>query len=125
MLAIIIVLIKFTEVDPKQLETLSPPVPEPCDHSPEKCHRCWEGYPQSRFPNWTERQVKKAKIYDAVNNYPKNKTCICYRVDVNDEGFFTHTKEISAEHGDEDTTWDDMIHEKVSCSHLFDTWSLS
>jgi hypothetical protein len=47
----------------------------------------WTGYPQSRFPNWTERQVKKAKIYDVVH---KN---------VNDEGFFTHPKEVIGVHG--------------------------
>ena len=119
-----IVLIRLTEVDPKQLETIEPPVPEPCDHSPEKCDRCWTGYPQSLFPNWTQRQVKKAKIYDAVHNYPKIKPCICYRVDVNDQGFFTNPEEIIAEHGDEDTIWHNMIHEEVSCSHRFDAWSL-
>ena len=43
---------------------------------------------------------------------------------MNDEGFFTNTEEILAEHGDEDTTWYNMIHEKVSCSRLFDMWSL-
>lgn len=77
------------------------------------------GYPQSRFPNWTERQVRKAKIYDAVHNYPKNKPCISYRVDVDDRGFFTNAKELRAEHGDEDQTWDKMINEKASCSYLF------
>ena len=123
-LAIIIVLIRFTEVDPKQLDTAEPPVPEQCDHSPEKCNRCWMGYPQSLFPNWTERQVRKAKIYNAVHSYPMDKPCICYRVDVNDRGFFSHPEEITAEHGDEDKIWDIIIHEGVSPSRLLDTWSL-
>ena len=123
-LVIIIVLISLTEVDSKQLETAEPPVPERCGHSPEKCNRCWTGYPQSLFPNWTERQVRKSKIYDAVHNYAITKPCICYRVDVNDQGFFTHPREIIAEHGDEDRTWNDMVHEQVSCGCLFDTCSV-
>ena len=40
---------------------------------------------------------------------------------MNDQGFFTNTKEVIAEHGDEDKTWDIMIREQVSCSRLFDT----
>ncbi|KAF8809596.1 hypothetical protein BYT27DRAFT_7135830 [Phlegmacium glaucopus] len=100
------------DVDSKQLESVAPPIPELCDHSPGRCNRCWTGYPQSRFPNWTERQVIKAKIYDAVHNYPKTKPCTCYRVDVDESGFFTNVKEITAEYGDEDMTWDQMIHEQ-------------
>ncbi|KAF8809594.1 hypothetical protein BYT27DRAFT_7162598 [Phlegmacium glaucopus] len=100
------------DVDSKQLESIAPPIPEHCDHSPGRCNRCWTGYPQSRFPNWTERQAIKAKIYDAVHNYPKNKPCTCYRVDVDESGFFTNVKEITAEYGDEDMTWDQMIHEQ-------------
>ena len=111
---IIPVLMKFTGVDPKQLACIVPPIPELCDHNPEKCNRCWTGYPQSRFPNWTERQVKKAKIYDVVHNYSKTKHCTLYRVDVNDCGFFTHPKEMVAAHGDEDELWDTLIHEQVS-----------
>lgn len=99
-------------VDPKQLECVAPPIPPLCDHSPEKCNKCWKGYPQSRFPNWTERQVRKAKIYDAVHNYSRSKPCVCYRVDVNDHGFFTHPKEMTSVHGDEDMAWENMIHEQ-------------
>jgi hypothetical protein len=109
---------KSTEVDRKQLETVGPPIPELCDHSPGRCNRCWTGYPQSRFPNWTEGQVIKAKIYDAIHNYPQNKPCVCYRVDVNDHGYFTNVEEMKAVHGDEDMTWDQMIHEQVGCGRL-------
>ena len=119
-LVIIIMLIRLTGFDPMRL-TVAPCVPEFCDHNPAKCNRCWKGYPQSLFPNWTERQIRKAKIYNAVHNYPTNKPCICYRVDVNDQGFFTHTEEVTAGHGDEDRTWDNMIHEQVSFIHSFDT----
>ena len=72
------------------------------------------GYPQSRFPNWTERQVKKAKIYDVIHRDPKSEPCICYLVDVDDRGRFNHAKEIIAVHGEEDMTWDYMINDKVS-----------
>ena len=113
--AVITVLMKFTGVDPKQLECVAPPIPELCDHSPEKCNRCWTGYPQSRFPNWTKRQVKKAKIYNIIHNDSNTKPCVCYRVDVNDRGLFTHTREITAVVGEEDRIWDNLIHEQVSC----------
>ena len=110
---------EFTAIDSKQLECVASPIPEFCDHSPGRCNSCWRGYPQSRFPNWTERQVIKAKIYDAIHNYAKNRPCTCYRVDVNDSGFFTNVKEMVAEFGDEDTLWDQIIHEQVSCSHFY------
>jgi hypothetical protein len=117
-LIVVIVLMKLIAVDPEQLACEAPPIPELCDHSPEKCNRCWTGYPQSRFPNWTERQVKKAKIYDIVHHYSKSIPCICYRVDVNDHGFFTNPKETTAVYGDEDIAWDILVHEQVSCGHL-------
>ena len=113
--AVITVLIKFTGVDQKQLECSAPPIPAQCDHSPERCNRCWRGYPQSRFPNWTEKQVRKAKIYNIVHNYSKIQPCVCYRVDVNDHGLFTHPREIKAVYGDEDRIWDSLINEQVSC----------
>ena len=61
---------------------------------------------------------------NVVHNYPINRPYICYRVDVNDQGFFTHPKEIIAEHGDSDEdrldrTCDNMVHEQVSCGRLF------
>ena len=110
-------MMEFTGVDQKQLECVAPPIPEICDHSPEKCNSCWKGYPQSRFPNWTRKQVEKAKIYKLIHNYSKSsKPCTCYRVDVNDRGFFTNAKEITAMYGDEDNLWQRLIHEEVSCS---------
>ena len=109
---------KFIDVDPQQLEGVEPPILKQCDHSPERCNSCWKGYPQSRFPNWTKKQVEKAKIYEVIHCYSKSKPCICYQVDVNDRGFFTHTKEITAMYGEEDTLWDNLVHEQVSCSHI-------
>ena len=111
----IIVLIRLTEVDPMQLETVKFPVPEHCDHSYESCNNCWKGYPQSLFPNWTQRQLKKAKIYEVIQNYSKIKPCIYYQVDVNDRGLFTNSREIITTYGDEDKIWDNLVHERVSC----------
>ena len=34
---------------------------------------------------------------------------------MNDRGLFTNAKEMEAVYGDEDITWDNMIHEQVSC----------
>ena len=108
-------LIKFTDVDRRQLECAEPPIPKQCDHRPETCNRCWKGYPQSLFPNWTQWQVKKAKIYDIIHNYSKIRPCVFYRVDVTDRGLFTRTRGMKAVYGVEDIIWDNMIHEQVSC----------
>ena len=102
-----------------EIECVVPPTPDLCDHSLERCNRCWMGYPQSRFPQWTKQQIRKAKIYDAVHKSPRNKHCICYRVDVNMQGLFTHPREMTLEYGNEDSIWHGMIHEQVSSSHLF------
>ena len=106
---------EFAAVDPRQLESMAPPIP--CDHSPDKCNSCWRGYPQSHFPNWSRRQVEKAKIYKVIHNYSiSSKPCTCYRVDMNDRGFFTNTNQITSAYGDEDNFWQRLIHEEVSCS---------
>ena len=110
----ILVLIKFIEVDPMQLEYPLPPIPMRCDHNPGRCNRCWTGYPQSLFPQWTTQQIRKANIYEAVHNSPEHKPCICYRLDVDKNGFFTNFKEMIAKYGDENMVWDQMIREQVS-----------
>ena len=107
---------EFTGVDPKQLERVALSVPDQCDHSPEKCNSCWKMYPQSCFPNWTKKLLEKTKIYKIIHNYSKFKPCSCYQVDLNNRGFFTHAK-ITVMYGDEDTLWNNLIHEHVSCSY--------
>ncbi|KAH9474783.1 hypothetical protein JR316_0013248 [Psilocybe cubensis] len=98
------------EVDREQLECPLPPIPELCNHV--DCGGCWRGYPQSRFPNWTERQVIKSKIMGAIREFSKEKPCICYQVDVDENGFFTNPGPIVANHGEEDATWNHLITEK-------------
>ena len=84
----------------EQLDSPLPPIPEPCDHSPVHCGRCYIGYPQSLFPNWTEPQVKKSGILEAIN---KNSTLISsiFRIDVDHTGFFTNAGKIEALHSND------------------------
>ncbi|KAF8955067.1 hypothetical protein BDZ97DRAFT_1765535 [Flammula alnicola] len=98
------------EVDHDQLECPLPPIPPLCDHK--DCGGCWTGYPQSRFPNWTHRQVLKSRIYGAIHDYNKESPCILHRVDVDSNGFFTNAGHIEAKHGEEGTIWDMLIHEE-------------
>ncbi|KAF8963414.1 hypothetical protein BDZ97DRAFT_1919846 [Flammula alnicola] len=70
----------FSEIDREQLEKTMDPIPPLCDHK--YCAGCWKEYPQSRFPNWTKRQVQKSKIADAIANVycDGSKPCICIRL---------------------------------------------
>ena len=99
------------EVDKKQLESPLPPIPPLCDHK--SCGGCYVGYPQSRFPNWTERQVKKSRIFDAIHEYDHEKTCILHRVDVDSNGFFTNPGQITALPRHDAEIWEELIHEQV------------
>ncbi|KAJ7757026.1 hypothetical protein B0H16DRAFT_1662496 [Mycena metata] len=74
------------EIDPLQLASPAPPVPPPCDHT--SCDGCWQGYPQSRFPNWTPSQVRRSRIHKAIADYNNDPSIIHY-VDVDSNGFFT------------------------------------
>ncbi|RDB19710.1 hypothetical protein Hypma_013163 [Hypsizygus marmoreus] len=89
-------------IDAEQLASEAPPIPRPCDHK--EC-TCWIGYPQSRFPNWTEAQVERSRIADAIKNYNKNVACVIYHVDVDTQGFFTDAGKIEAPEHDKETTW--------------------
>lgn len=80
------------EVDQEQLKSELPPVPAICDHT--NCgDACWKNYPQSRFPNWTRRQVKKSKILKAVEEYDRDRPCRLFYVDVDDQGKFSNADE--------------------------------
>ena len=95
------------DVDPIQLNSEAPPVPEDCDHK--DCQgRCWKEYPQSRFPNWTSRQVKKCGIHDAIVNYDRSKRCKLYKLDVERSSLFCDAGTIVLSDGDVwlDGEWD-------------------
>ncbi|PPQ80936.1 hypothetical protein CVT26_014746 [Gymnopilus dilepis] len=99
----------LAEIDRERLDCLLPPIPPLCDHK--DCGGCWKGYPQSRFPNWTKQQVIKSGLYSAIWDYAKDRNCLCHRVAVDSNGLFTNPGTIIARHGEEDTIWDELIHE--------------
>ncbi|TFK29543.1 hypothetical protein FA15DRAFT_664090 [Coprinopsis marcescibilis] len=95
------------EVDPHQLANEEPPIPPLCKH--EDC-RCWTGYPQSRFPNWTDKQVKKSKIWDAIHNDASlDLECNIYKCDVNSKGHFMDAGVMHAPPGEEDQVWNEIL----------------
>lgn len=104
-----------TGFDRVQLESGPPPIPVLCNHR--SCGGCYVGYPQSRFPDWTQRQVKKSRIYEAIHNYDRDKTCILHRVDVDNNGFFTNPGEITARPGHDVHIWEALIYEEVCIDH--------
>lgn len=103
------------DVDREQLENPAPPIPAFCAHDA-KCNNCWTGYPQSRFPNWTYKQVVKSKIHKAINSYNNEQPCILHRVDIDSNGFFTNVEPIVAHYGKDNEVWHRLIHEKVKDS---------
>ncbi|KAG6889950.1 hypothetical protein C0995_013477 [Termitomyces sp. Mi166 len=113
-----------SEIDPEQLESEEPPVPDLCDHT--TCSQrggCWREYPQSRFPNWTATQVEKSKISDAIANYNKDVSCKIYHVDVNNRGLFTSPGIAVMGEGKENESWNYINHTDV-CP-IYSSWLLS
>jgi hypothetical protein len=100
----------IAEVDEKQLEKEAS-IPSHCPHD-DSCNNCWKEYPQSRFPNWTEQQVRKSKIHHVIRYYRKE-LCTCHRVDVGSNGLFANAKPIIAGYGKEDDIWRSLITEEV------------
>ncbi|KAF8997736.1 hypothetical protein BDQ17DRAFT_1544284 [Cyathus striatus] len=99
------------KIDSDQLKTGLPPVPEDCDHS--ACGgKCWREYPKSRFPNWTEGQVKKSGIWEAIHQYDKSKPCVIHHVDVNDKGLFADPG-FMTDNNDNDRTWKTIMEGKL------------
>ncbi len=76
-------------------------------------HATIAGASQSRFPNWTEQQVRNSKIYYAIRHYDRKETCICHRVDVGSNGLFANAKPIIAGYDKEDDIWRSLIIEEV------------
>jgi hypothetical protein len=57
--------------------------------------------------------VRKSKIYEAITDYSRDLECICYSVNVDKNGFFTNAGSLVARFGDEEETWQEIIHEEV------------
>ncbi|KAF9076893.1 cora-like Mg2+ transporter protein-domain-containing protein [Rhodocollybia butyracea] len=98
-------------VDLKQLESPSLPIPVKCLHH--NCNRCYTGYPQSRFPNWTPAQVKRSGINTAIHDYDKNRACTIHYVNVDTHGLFTDAEKRNIGDRDEEQLqfWGDIAHE--------------
>ncbi|KAL0946131.1 hypothetical protein HGRIS_012396 [Hohenbuehelia grisea] len=99
-----------SEVDSEQLNSEGPPVPPPCDHS--ECEgKCWKGYPQSRFPNWTPKQVARSKITEAVEKYDRNVESKLYVCDVDTKGLFTTppSSGLSVTEETKEKFWEDFL----------------
>jgi hypothetical protein len=100
----------IADIDRSHLENDAPPIPEFCDH---KNCTCWTGYPASRFPNWTEPQVRKSKIWDARE---KHRDCKIYICDVNSAGLFKNVGVMDAFDGQEEKVWQDILNDGLNVS---------
>ncbi|KAF8902612.1 hypothetical protein CPB84DRAFT_851017 [Gymnopilus junonius] len=102
------------KIDPTQLESLHRPIPDPCSH--ESCERCWQGYPQSLYPNWTPSQVAKSKIEPIIDKHRYDGLpSVIYQVDVDQHGLFKipHPDRIISNYHCVDETWKDLLHLKI------------
>ncbi|KAH6910724.1 hypothetical protein BKA70DRAFT_1463926 [Coprinopsis sp. MPI-PUGE-AT-0042] len=91
------------DISKEDLSNDAPPIPEFCAHI--NC-TCWTGYPASRFPNWTEPQVRKSKIWDARE---KHRDCTIYLCDVNNNGIFKDVGVMQADDGHEKEVWENIL----------------
>ncbi|KDQ32995.1 hypothetical protein PLEOSDRAFT_1060689 [Pleurotus ostreatus PC15] len=100
-----------TPILPDQLKSERPPVPPPCDHI--DCEgRCWMYYPASRFPNWMENQVRRAKIADAIRSYDRSKACVLYVVDTDTHGLFHSRDEVTVTEEEKEDFWNVWLRSK-------------
>ncbi|GJJ08746.1 hypothetical protein Clacol_002965 [Clathrus columnatus] len=72
-----------------------------CHHDIRKCVGCWEGYPQSLYPNWTWRQVDKSGITKIL---VPSSSCWIHYIDIDhDAHFATPIRYVCDDHNE--TTW--------------------
>jgi len=108
--------LKTTAVDPVEHDQELQQVPE-CDHV--DCgNTCWKRYPISCFPNWTELQVKKSKILNAVECYDPHRSCTLLYVDVNDQGKFRRAGKTVITENEVDQSWQVVKADGV-CSNYY------
>ncbi|KAG9226602.1 hypothetical protein CCMSSC00406_0006173 [Pleurotus cornucopiae] len=100
-----------TPILPDQLKSERPPVPPPCDHT--DCEgECWVHYPASRFPNWMENQVRRAKIADAIKLYDRSKPSVLYVVDTDTHGLFHSRDEVTVTEEKKEDFWNVWLRSK-------------
>jgi hypothetical protein len=103
-----------SEVDRAQLEREHHPQAE-CDHV--DCDRCWLGYPQSLFGNWTPDQVDRSKIQSAIEGRSRRvdrTDCVIYTVDMMKDGSMANADSTKLR-TDEDTDefWEKLVRNTV------------
>ncbi|KAG5643668.1 hypothetical protein DXG03_000499 [Asterophora parasitica] len=104
------------EIDPEQLGHREPPPPV-CKHfDVSKCNRCWEGYPQSLFPNWTPAQQKRSRISKIVGRVTE--TCVIHYVDVARNGQFSFSEDRSVPYSGRDAHWEFMMRPRAPGTRL-------
>ncbi|KIK64875.1 hypothetical protein GYMLUDRAFT_71238 [Collybiopsis luxurians FD-317 M1] len=95
------------DIDPEQLESPLPPIPPLCDHK--DCGGCWQGYPQSRFPNWTLGQLQRSGVFKVIEN--EKESCTIYSVNVDTTGFFFNDGNVVVEEGNKQEFWNSIAFE--------------
>jgi hypothetical protein len=82
-----------------------------CPHTDPECNGCWAKYPQSLFPNWTPRQVKRSDIENicARSDIP----CVIHHVDVGENAEFSNAEKDSVSGEANEVFWK-MMRETVS-----------
>ena len=83
-----------------------------CDHRKAlDPYVCWCKYPQSLYPNWTERQQKKSALLKIIDTRTDN--CAIHYLDVKNDGIFVNGGVREVNRVTQDTHWQD-IRNKVS-----------
>ncbi|KAG6904868.1 hypothetical protein DXG01_006627, partial [Tephrocybe rancida] len=95
------------EIGPRRpIDKKPSPSIQRCNHQDaKKCNRCWTGYPQSLFPNWTPAQQERSRISTVVKLHD---TCKIHYVDVNEKGEFTISESVVVPPNGSDAHWELM-----------------
>ncbi|KAF5350703.1 hypothetical protein D9756_008753 [Leucocoprinus leucothites] len=104
----------ITQEQQKLMKNGGPTIPPICTHR--DCNnQYWKNYPQSLYPNWTHTQVKKSKIFEAIERQ-QNKNCVSYYIDVDENGHFKDAEKLVAKPREAEDTWKTLLDIKRSAS---------
>lgn len=78
-----------------------------CDHRKAPNNDfCWCKYPQSIYPNWTNRQQKKSALLKVIENETGN--CTIHYLEVKRDGMFVNSGTREVNRATQDTQWHDI-----------------
>lgn len=81
-----------------------------CDHRKAfDQYVCWCKYPQSLYPNWTERQQKKSALLKVIDN--RTHSCAIHYLDVKKDGIFVNGGVRDVNRVTQDTHWQGIRNE--------------